>query len=194
MGDFPTHPSAVQPDWLNERLRAAGLLDGGAVTAVRWEPIGTGQVGDSARFHLSYDRDGAGPATLAGKFPAEDQMSRGTAAAFGLYSKEELGDRIMQYARYYDEVNGSAGAVGGYYLIYGTCWPGGEIGYLKESTLEEYIAYGLAIEALEKMEEYFLLKFKVREGELEEVVQLPTCQELIEKLKNCKDIGEQYFL
>lgn len=59
----------------------------------------------------------------------------------GLYSKEELGDRIMQYARYYDEVNGSAGAVGGYYLIYGTCWPGGEIGYLKESTLEEYIAY-----------------------------------------------------
>jgi hypothetical protein len=88
MGDFPTHPSAVQPDWLNERLREAGLLHGGAVTAVRWEPIGTGQVGDSARFHLSYDREGAGPATLAGKFPAEDQMSRGTAAAFGLYAKE----------------------------------------------------------------------------------------------------------
>lgn len=105
MGDFPTHPSAVQPDWLNERLRAAGLLDGGAVTAVRWEPIGTGQVGDSARFHLSYDRDGAGPATLAGKFPAEDQMSRGTAAAFGLYAKEvgfyrevapQLGVRVPQ--------------------------------------------------------------------------------------------------
>ena len=105
MGDFPTHPSAVQPDWLSERLRAAGLLDGGAVTAVRWEPIGTGQVGDSARFHLSYDRDGAGPATLAGKFPAEDQMSRGTAAAFGLYAKEvgfyrevapQLGVRVPQ--------------------------------------------------------------------------------------------------
>lgn len=105
MGDFPTHPSAVQPDWLNERLREAGLLHGGAVTAVRWEPIGTGQVGDSARFHLSYDRDGAGPATLAGKFPAEDQMSRGTAAAFGLYAKEvgfyrevapQLGVRVPQ--------------------------------------------------------------------------------------------------
>lgn len=88
MGDFPTHPNAVQADWLTERLRAAGLLDGGVVTAVRWEPIGTGQVGDSARFHLTYDREGAGPATLAGKFPAEDQMSRGTAAAFGLYAKE----------------------------------------------------------------------------------------------------------
>jgi hypothetical protein len=24
MGDFPTHPSAVQPDWLSARLRAAG--------------------------------------------------------------------------------------------------------------------------------------------------------------------------
>ncbi len=105
MGDFPTHPSAVQPDWLNDRLLAAGLLDRGEVTAVRWEPIGTGQVGDSARFHLSYDRAGAGPATLAGKFPAEDQMSRGTAAAFGLYAKEvgfyrevapQLGVRVPQ--------------------------------------------------------------------------------------------------
>lgn len=105
MGDFPTHPSAVQPDWLNDRLRAAGLLDRGEVTAVRWEPIGTGQVGDSARFHLSYDRAGAGPGTLAGKFPAEDQMSRGTAAAFGLYAKEvgfyrevapQLGVRVPQ--------------------------------------------------------------------------------------------------
>ncbi|MEN9926750.1 MAG: hypothetical protein RL268_2876 [Pseudomonadota bacterium] len=88
MGQIPSHPAAIQPDWLTERLRAAGALHEGAVTAIRWEPIGTGQVGDSARFHLSYDRPGAGPATVAGKFPAEDQNSRGTAAAFGLYSKE----------------------------------------------------------------------------------------------------------
>lgn len=88
MGQIPSHPAAIQPDWLTERLRAAGVLHEGAVTAIRWEPIGTGQVGDSARFHLTYDREGAGPATVAGKFPAEDQNSRGTAAAFGLYSKE----------------------------------------------------------------------------------------------------------
>lgn len=88
MGQIPSHPAAIQPDWLTERLHAAGALHEGAVTAIRWEPIGTGQVGDSARFHLSYDRPGAGPATVAGKFPAEDQNSRGTAAAFGLYSKE----------------------------------------------------------------------------------------------------------
>lgn len=88
MGQIPSHPAAIQPDWLTERLRAAGVLHKGAVTAIQWEPIGTGQVGDSARFHLTYDRPGAGPATVAGKFPAEDQNSRGTAAAFGLYSKE----------------------------------------------------------------------------------------------------------
>ncbi|MBX7481344.1 aminoglycoside phosphotransferase family protein [Qipengyuania sp. 6D47A] len=52
---------------------------------MRWEPVGTGQVGDSVRFHIS----GEGcPRTLAGKFPAADATSRGTAAMFGLYRKE----------------------------------------------------------------------------------------------------------
>mgnify|MGYP003593690780 CR=1 FL=1 len=88
MGAIPSHPEAIEPGWLSERLSAAGLLDNGRVTAIRWEPIGTGQVGDSARFHLSYDREGAGPATVAGKFPAADPTSRATAGAFGLYTKE----------------------------------------------------------------------------------------------------------
>lgn len=87
MADFPAHPDAINPAWLNERLRAAGVLEG-TVTGLRWEPIGTGQVGDSARFHLEYDRPGAGPATIAGKFPAADETSRGTAGVFGLYVKE----------------------------------------------------------------------------------------------------------
>lgn len=88
MADFPTAPAAVEAGWLEERLRAAGQLGEGWITALRWEPIGTGQVGDSARFHLTYDREGAGPATVAGKFPAADEVSRGTAGAFGLYAKE----------------------------------------------------------------------------------------------------------
>lgn len=88
MGAFPTHPGAVDPAWLGECLRRAGMLEGAHVTAIRWEPIGTGQVGDSARFHLSYDRVGAGPATVAGKFPAADEASRTTAGLFGLYAKE----------------------------------------------------------------------------------------------------------
>lgn len=88
MTAIPSHPDSITPAWLTERLRAAGQLERGAVKAVRWEPIGTGQVGDSFRFHLSYDQADAGPATLAGKFPAADQTSRGTAAMFGLYAKE----------------------------------------------------------------------------------------------------------
>lgn len=88
MAEFPSHPAAVEPDWLTAQLCAAGVLERGQITAIAWEPIGTGQVGDSARFHLSYDRPGAGPATVAGKFPAEDETSRGTAGAFRLYAKE----------------------------------------------------------------------------------------------------------
>ena len=78
MSGFPVHPDEVTPAWLSERLCAR-------VQSVSWEPIGTGQVGDSVRFHL----DGEGvPDTLAGKFPAADETSRGTAAMFGLYRKE----------------------------------------------------------------------------------------------------------
>jgi len=89
MGDgFPAHPGAVEATWLNAVLERAGLCDGGRVTAVAWRSIGTGQVGDSARFTLSYDRPGAGPATLAGKFAAADPTSRQTAVTHGLYAKE----------------------------------------------------------------------------------------------------------
>ncbi len=59
----------------------------------------------------------------------------------GLYSKEELAGMVKRYAAMYDGANGSDGAASGYYIIYGTCWPGGEIGYLKDSTLEDYILY-----------------------------------------------------
>lgn len=87
MAEFPAHPDAIEPAWLSERLRAAGVLDG-AVTGLRWEPIGTGQVGDSARIFLEYDHPGAGPATIAAKYHAADETSRATAAAMGLYDKE----------------------------------------------------------------------------------------------------------
>ena len=78
MARFPVHPDEVTPDWLSATI-------GARVADVRWEPIGTGQVGDSVRFHL----EGIGvPPNLAGKFPAADAASRGTAVQFGLYRKE----------------------------------------------------------------------------------------------------------
>ena len=79
--DFPAQPAAVTPDWLSEVL-------GVQVTGVDWRSIGTGQVGDSARFSLTYGGEGAGPATLAGKFAAADPTSRQTAVTHGLYAKE----------------------------------------------------------------------------------------------------------
>ncbi|HAU21106.1 MAG TPA: hypothetical protein DCS24_00665, partial [Erythrobacter sp.] len=70
-------------------LRESGALQTCEVTVVSWEPIGTGQVGDSVRFHLVYSATAAeGPATLAAKFPAADETSRATAAMLGLYGKE----------------------------------------------------------------------------------------------------------
>ena len=80
MNEFPAHPDDITTDWWAEVL-------GRAPASWRWEPIGTGQVGDSVRFALEF-ADGEGPHTLAGKFAAADPTSRGTAAMLGLYTKE----------------------------------------------------------------------------------------------------------
>ena len=68
MAGFPVHPDGVTAKWLGNVL-------GVPVDAVRWEPIGTGQVGDSVRFHFA--SEGA-ERTLAGKFPAAETLQRRT--------------------------------------------------------------------------------------------------------------------
>ena len=78
MEDFPAHPDEVTASWLGDVL-------GARVDSVRWEAIGTGQVGDSVRFHCEGQ---GGTFTLAGKFSAEDEASKATATSFGLYRKE----------------------------------------------------------------------------------------------------------
>lgn len=80
MGQFPAHPDEITAEWWEQAL-------GQAPRGWQWEPIGTGQVGDSVRFHLDWG-SGQGPPTLAGKFAAADPTSRGTAAMLGLYTKE----------------------------------------------------------------------------------------------------------
>lgn len=87
MAEFPFHPDLITPSWLSQRLRDAGVADSDVVS-LRWEPIGTGQVGDSARIYLNYAHGGSGPPTIAAKFSAADPTSRATAAAMGLYAKE----------------------------------------------------------------------------------------------------------
>lgn len=90
MSDFPSEPGTVTPAWVEGRLRASGAVRDGRITAMTWEPVGTGQVGDSARFHLTWDRDGAGPASVVGKFPAANETSRQTAGSLRLYVREVL--------------------------------------------------------------------------------------------------------
>lgn len=88
MAEFPSHPDKVTPEWMSERLHGCGLLSGGPVEALEWEPIGTGQVGDSVRFRLALAPGASGPASVAAKFPAANPTSRATAAMLGLYAKE----------------------------------------------------------------------------------------------------------
>lgn len=80
MSAFPVHPDEITAAWWGDVL-------GQRPERWRWEPIGTGQVGDSVRFTLDFG-PGATPMTLAGKFAAADPTSRGTAAMLGLYAKE----------------------------------------------------------------------------------------------------------
>jgi hypothetical protein len=79
LGHFPAHPAALTASWLAE-------VTGQPVAGFRWEPIGTGQVADSVRIWLDHGEDHE--TTLAAKFSATDATSRGTAAMFGLYTKE----------------------------------------------------------------------------------------------------------
>ncbi len=59
----------------------------------------------------------------------------------GEYSKEKLAPILEGYAKLYDEANGGLGIMPAFYIIYGTVWPAGEIGYTKASVLEEYIEF-----------------------------------------------------
>jgi hypothetical protein len=61
----------------------------------------------------------------------------------GRYTMEELNVRLSNLAKEYKAVNGGKGVVKAFYLIYGTVWPKGEIGILRESVLLEYLEYAL---------------------------------------------------
>lgn len=91
MTDFPTRPDEVMPAWLEAQLQHTGVLGGARIVSLDWQAIGTGQVGDTARFTLTYDGPApAAPRTVAAKFPSGDATSRQTAATLSLYRKEVL--------------------------------------------------------------------------------------------------------
>lgn len=81
---IPSHPDQATPAWLTSRLNRAGFS--GTVSEVAWENIGAGQLGENARFKLS--RNGDLPATLVGKFPSTNPLSRHLAVQLQNYARE----------------------------------------------------------------------------------------------------------
>lgn len=72
---------ALTASWLTDAL-------GTKVTAVRTEPVGTGQVSDSLRLSLTYAGETTLPPTMVAKVPAADPSSRAAARAIRTYEVE----------------------------------------------------------------------------------------------------------
>ena len=58
----------------------------------------------------------------------------------GRYTKEELDAKLDALAAEYQAAGGRA-VQKAFYIIFGTVWPGGDIGIIQESTLKEYIDF-----------------------------------------------------
>ena len=83
------HAADATPEWLTGVLAANGLLnDGAQVTSFDTAPIGTGQMADTTRFTLAYDRPGGGPQSVVGKFASANEQSRSTGLALRAYEIE----------------------------------------------------------------------------------------------------------
>ncbi|WP_026043467.1 hypothetical protein [Treponema primitia] len=61
----------------------------------------------------------------------------------GRYPITELDTRLTNLANEYKAVSGGRDVRKAFYIIFGTVWPEGEIGIIRESVLMEYIQYGL---------------------------------------------------
>ncbi|QUD89909.1 phosphotransferase [Phenylobacterium montanum] len=86
---LPAGPDALDADWLTGALRESGALPAGRVTEIAITPVGNGLVADSFRLTLAYE--GAAqdaPASIVGKFPARDAVSRQSGSAHRLYLRE----------------------------------------------------------------------------------------------------------
>lgn len=81
--DFPVKPQEFGSDFIEGIFDAAT----GSLKSLSHEPVGTGQVCDSYRFHCDW-ADSEGPATFIAKCPSADPASRGAAAIFHLYDME----------------------------------------------------------------------------------------------------------
>jgi aminoglycoside phosphotransferase (APT) family kinase protein len=91
-------PDAIDAAWLSVVLQQGGV--DAVVDGFTARPIGTGQIGDSIRFELTYAHAPSGaPAALVGKFPSAGEESRATGVRLGNYLRE---------VRFYQQLAASA--------------------------------------------------------------------------------------
>jgi Ecdysteroid kinase-like family len=84
-------PDDITAQWMTDALRNCGALGSGDVSALEYKIIGTGKMGDNARFTLAYEGEqGAAPDSVIIKFPAEDETARAMAGAQGAYYNEVM--------------------------------------------------------------------------------------------------------
>lgn len=92
MLDVLLAPEAMTPEWMTQALKQSGHLPRGHVVSLAHQIIGTGKMGDNARFTISYSEDAcdSAPATVVGKFPARDESTRQMAGQQGAYYTEVM--------------------------------------------------------------------------------------------------------
>ncbi|KAA1193204.1 phosphotransferase [Pseudohalioglobus sediminis] len=91
MVDIVTKPAEITAEWFTRALHESGRLPEGRVTDVDYTIIGTGKMGDNARFQLCYEGlETEAPASVIVKFPAADETARMMAGAQGAYFNEVM--------------------------------------------------------------------------------------------------------
>ncbi len=90
MVSIASTPAEITPEWLTLALRQSGHLPSGQVTDAPHEIIGTGKMGDNARFTLRYDVNCSAPNSVIAKLPASDETARSIAGAMGAYNNEVM--------------------------------------------------------------------------------------------------------
>lgn len=64
-----------------------------------------------------------------------------TMGILGQYPIEKIEPIMNDFVSKYDEANGRRGIVPAFYIIFGTCWPEGEIGILQDSVVRKYVEF-----------------------------------------------------
>ncbi len=91
MAEIVTRPNEISLQWMTDALRQSGHLHNAEITGLDYEIIGTGKMGDNARFTLQYTGEPCdAPASVIIKFPAEDETARQMAGLQGAYYNEVM--------------------------------------------------------------------------------------------------------